>query len=102
MNGMPKYPELSVIVPMLLPLHAGATKVEASTTSAIVDVFVTPLSPLKNCRSSKPAAELFALDHLLTVLYFGEERDAIDLPRVVPGRFDQDPGRLLGLDREAV
>ena len=46
-NGTPKYPELSVIVPILLPLHAGATKAEASTTSAIVDAFVTPLSPLK-------------------------------------------------------
>ena len=41
----PKYPELSVIVPVLLRLHAGTTKAEASIRSAIVDVFVTPLSP---------------------------------------------------------
>ncbi len=53
-NGTPKYPELGVIVPILLPLHAGATKVEASTTSAIVDAFVTPLSPLKSAILPNP------------------------------------------------
>ena len=42
----PKYPELSMIVPVLPPLHAATTKAEASTRSAIVDVLVHGLVSL--------------------------------------------------------